>query len=107
MDSTNRNNSDLFNRSYDIIVDDGNHHWYSQLQTFRNFYRKASKYYIIEDIMGQYSVDRLYENIPPEIISQSFLLPSVARGTFTYSKNVEKDASFFILFIPKLDEIIT
>lgn len=102
MDSTNKNNGQLFTRKYDLIVDDGNHHWLSQYQTFKNFYDKANKFYVIEDIMGQYCVDKLYEKIGPEIISKSHLFPSQgSRATFTFSGNTEKDTCFYILFIPK------
>jgi len=44
---------------YDIILDDGDHYWDRQFATFKNYYHKAKKYYIIEDIVGGYGLDNL------------------------------------------------
>lgn len=53
-------------REYDMIVDDGDHHWVSQLQTFNHYFDKARKFYVIEDIMGIHAYDVLMRKLPKE-----------------------------------------
>jgi len=102
LSSININEARLINKTYDMIVDDGDHHWQSQLLTFYNFYPKANKYYIIEDMLGEYGQNKLLENLPKEVLAKSYVYDSLGpKRTFVHSKNIEKDASHKILLIVK------
>lgn len=51
--------------SFDVILDDGEHHYRTQFETFKNYFpklKKDGKYYI-EDVLGDVSVERLKELI--------------------------------------------
>ena len=101
-DSTNVHNAKLLNKTYDLIVDDAAHHWKNQLATFNNYYEKANKYYVIEDLLGEYGQNKLLEHLPKDVISKSKLY--VSKGptrTFTHSGHTEKDATYRILLIKK------
>lgn len=67
------------NRTYDMIVDDGSHRWLAQVQTFNNFYHRAHKYYVIEDIMGPYALERIVEALPTDIVDRSVVFESQAK----------------------------
>jgi hypothetical protein len=64
----------VIDKEYDIIIDDGDHHWLTQLATFKNYYDKAKKFYVIEDVMGIHAYDRLIKYLPKDAleISQTF-----------------------------------
>jgi hypothetical protein len=77
----------LANKEYDIIVDDGNHHWTAQLSTFENYYRKAKKFYVIEDVLGEYGLNQLTRFLPDEIMDRAIVFQSKAHSrTFTFNK---------------------
>lgn len=102
LSSININDARLIDKTYDMIVDDGDHHWQSQLLTFYNFYPKANKYYIIEDMLGEYGANKLLENLPKEVLAKSYVYDGRGpKRTFVHSKNVEKDTSHKILLIVK------
>jgi hypothetical protein len=87
-------------RKYDLIIDDGDHHWAAQMSTFENLRNYCNKYYVIEDICGQYSQDKIYSVLPEEIIERSTLFEATGpTRTFQHSSNIEIDAQYRILFI--------
>ena len=87
-------------RKYDVVIDDGLHHWAAQLQTFENFKRFAKKFYVIEDIIGEYSQNKLLENLPKEVLDRSTWFEAYGpTRTFRHGNHVEKDAQYRVLFI--------
>ena len=86
-------------REYDMIVDDGDHHWVSQLETFNNYFAKARKFYVIEDVMGIHAYDTLMTKLPKEIKDISTTYISRGRkvkfmvGSLEYTDNYR-----FIIF---------
>jgi hypothetical protein len=102
IDSTNKNLADtVVSKEYDIIIDDGNHHWKSQLSTFENYYQKAKKFYVIEDVLGEYSLDRLTQFLPSDIMERSIVFESKAHSrTFRFHQKTIHD-HYRIMFIDK------
>lgn len=100
-DSRSRKDLEAYiDRDYDVIIDDGNHHWSAQLQTFYNFEPFAKKFYVIEDVCGEYSYNKIMGELPDEVKRRS--LTFVGTGpprTFTHSDNVEVNAEYKIIFI--------
>ncbi|CAB5220651.1 hypothetical protein UFOVP247_18 [uncultured Caudovirales phage] len=87
-------------RKYDVIIDDGDHRWISQLKTFSNFRNFCNKYYVIEDICGEYSEKKILERLHPDIIARSKMFHGIGpTRTFQHSDNIEKDAQYRVLFI--------
>lgn len=87
-------------RSYDLIVDDGLHHWAAQIETFNNFRKFANKFYVIEDITGEYSLKKLYENLPKDVLDRSTLFEAYGpTRTFRHGNHVEEKAQYKVLFI--------
>lgn len=87
-------------RDYDIVIDDGNHHWAAQIETYRNFSRYAKKFYVIEDVCGDYSFKKLMENFDDEVKSR--MTTFVGTGpprTFRHGDHFEHDAEYKIIFI--------
>jgi len=100
-DSRNARHADIhIDRRYDLIIDDGLHHWASQIETFNSFRRFVNKFYVIEDITGEYSRKKLFENLPKDVLDRSTLFEAYGpTRTFTHSNHVERDAQYRILFI--------
>lgn len=101
IDSTNKDKTDLIEKTYDVIVDDGEHDWNTQLRTFYNFYDKAKKFYVIEDIKGVRSLDLLLKNLP--LTGNERFQIFVSHGhqrVFDVDGHSEKD-SYRIMFIDK------
>ena len=87
-------------REYDVVIDDGDHHWKSQVKTLNNFIHMAKKFYVIEDITGQYAEDKLYENIPAELLERATLFTATGTPrTFTHSDYTEKNGQYRVMFI--------
>jgi len=87
-------------KNYDLIIDDGLHHWEAQIETFNNFKKFANKFYVIEDITGEYSQKKLFENLPKEVLDRSTLFEAYGpTRTFTHNDHIEKDAQYRVLFI--------
>jgi len=85
---------------YDFIIDDGDHHWRKQFETFKLYYPKAKKYYMIEDIQGQYSLDRLIFNINKGVLQKAQLFTCKGpKRVFTHSEHVKEDNYFGLLII--------
>jgi hypothetical protein len=85
---------------YDIVIDDGDHHWSSQIKTFNNFKHLAKKFYIIEDICGRYAEFKIYENLPQEIIDRSTLFEAYGPTRyFKHSDYSEPGGQYRVLFI--------
>ena len=87
-------------KNYDLIIDDGLHHWAAQIETFNNFKKYVNKFYVIEDIVGEYSQKMLFEALPKEVLDRSTLFE--AHGpprTFRHGKHIEEDAQYRVLFI--------
>jgi hypothetical protein len=65
-DSTIKNDCDkfLFNLMFDFIVDDGDHYFKSQTQTFENLYPKLKPggIYVIEDLAFPQEIKNYFEN---------------------------------------------
>lgn len=102
LNSLNINDMRTIDKTYDMIVDDGDHHWKSQLLTFFNLYSKANKYYIVEDMLGNYGQFKLLEHLPKEVLAKSYIYDGRGpKRTFVHSNNTEKDASHKILLIVK------
>ena len=93
--------ADLYiDRKYDLIIDDGLHHWAAQVETFNNFKRFVNKFYVIEDITGEYSRKKLFENLPKDVLDRSTLFEGYGpTRTFRHSDYVEEDAQYRVLFI--------
>ena len=100
-DSRNVRYADIhIDRRYDLIIDDGLHHWAAQVKTFNNFKRFVNKFYVIEDITGEYSQKKLFENLPKDVLDRSTLFEAYGpTRTFTHINNVERDAQYRVLFI--------
>jgi hypothetical protein len=79
IDSTKRHLADEIEKQYDIIIDDGDHHWKAQLATFENYYHKAKKFYVIEDVIGDYGLERLKHFIPSHALDKAMVFDSKAR----------------------------
>lgn len=100
-DSRSKESTDRYiKRQYDVVIDDGLHHWAAQLQTFDNFKRFAKKFYIIEDITGEYSQKMLLDNLPKDALDRSTLFEAYGpTRTFRHGNHVEADAQYRVLFI--------
>jgi len=87
-------------RSYDLIIDDGLHHWKAQLETFANFENLANKFYVIEDVCGDYSYKNIMNELPQEVKDRSTVFVGTGPPrTFRHGNHVEKDAEYRIIFI--------
>lgn len=89
-------------RTYDVIIDDGSHHWRDQTKTFYNLYNKADKFYVLEDIQGEYSLAKLKETLPSIVFENSLLCTPTDSPTrdFKFSDYTEIGGRFKVLFIP-------
>lgn len=90
-------------REYDMIVDDGDHSWASQLQTFNNYFDKAKKFYVIEDIMGIHAYNILMSKLPKEIKETSTTYVSKGRQVNfkvnIFGRNIEYVDNYrFVIF---------
>lgn len=54
----------LFGLTFDIIIDDGDHHFESQIRTFENLFGKLNKYgiYILEDLAFPNEIKEYFKN---------------------------------------------
>jgi hypothetical protein len=94
--------TNLINKKYDIIIDDAAHHYRFQIETFKNFYDKAKKFYVIEDVLGKFGFYNLIEHLPDEVMKRSTLFESTGpTRNFKFSEYVEPNAHFRFLFIDK------
>jgi len=99
IDSTKRSLADDIKKQYDIIIDDGDHHWKSQLSTFENFYNKAKKFYVIEDVIGDYGLERLNQFIPQHLLNKAMVFKSKARKRrFEFNGQTVIDNYKFMIF---------
>lgn len=100
-DSRNTKHVDVnIDRNYDVIIDDGLHHWTAQIETFNNFKKFVNKFYVIEDITGEFAQKNLLENLPKEVLDRSTLFEAYgAKRTFIHGNHVEKDGQYRVLFI--------
>lgn len=91
-------------KNYDIIIDDGSHHWKDQVSTLLRLYDKANRFYVIEDIRAGYSLGHVVRNLPPVILSKaSFFRSELDYGkiNFEFSGNLEMKSCHFIMIIDK------
>jgi len=87
-------------RNYDLVIDDGLHHWAAQIETFNSFRRFTKKFYIIEDIIGEYSEKKLLENLPKDVLERATWFEAYGpTRTFRHGKHVEEHAQYRVLFI--------
>lgn len=100
-DSRLRAGVDIFiEREYDVIIDDGLHHWSAQMQTFANFEKFAKKFYVIEDVCGEYSYQKIMARLPDDVKARSTTFVGTGPPrTFRHKNNVERDAEYKIIFI--------
>lgn len=100
-DSRNARYADIhIERSYDLVIDDGLHHWAAQVETFNSFRRFTKKFYVIEDICGEYSQKKLFETLPKDVLERSTLFEAYGpTRTFRHSDNVERNGQYRVLFI--------
>jgi hypothetical protein len=102
IDSTIREDADKFADQYDIIIDDAGHHWRNQTATYNNFYDKAKKFYILEDILGEYGLDKVKANLPSNAFDRATIFTSTGPGrNFKHSKHVEPNGKYKIIFFDK------
>jgi len=102
IDSQDNEQTKTINNTYDIIIDDAAHHYRYQIETFKNFYDKANKFYVIEDVLGKWGFYNLLEYIPEDIIKRSKLFESTGpTRDFKFSNYVEPNAHFRFLIIDK------
>jgi hypothetical protein len=88
--------------NYDVIIDDGSHHWKDQLATIKNLYNNSNLSYVIEDIQGEYSLKKLLENIPEHMLENSVTFDSVGPiKSFGWGNIYEYDTNFKIMFLWK------
>jgi hypothetical protein len=89
-------------RTYDVVIDDGAHHWLKQTETFFNMYHKAEKFYVLEDIQGEHSLEKLKGTLPPVIFENSLLYTPQDAPTrdFKFGNIVEHRGLFKLMFIP-------
>jgi hypothetical protein len=101
IDSTLKEDADKFGQ-YDIIIDDANHHWKWQTATFYNFYNKAKKFYVLEDVLGEYGMDKLNESLPRDVLDRAtiFTSPGPTRN-FRHSNHSEPKGRYKIIFFDK------
>jgi len=102
-DSINTHNADLLNKNYDLIVDDGDENWRSKLRTFFNYYEKANKYYVIENVIGQYSLNKILSKIPNIYLTDFYVFKSSGPlRSYSFRENneriEEKNSSPYIIF---------
>ena len=103
-DSTNVNSASLIVNKYDLIVDDGDQNWSCKLRTFLNYYEKANKFYVIENIKGVHSLKKLFAKIPQLYLTEHFIFKSTGpKKTFSFRESgeriIEENSSFYIIFI--------
>ncbi len=88
--------------SYDLIVDDGHHHWFYQSGTFDNYFNLAKKFYVIEDVLGDYGYEKLKGLIPSDIFNEARVFISKGpKRSFRHSSYKEDKASYKFLVFDK------
>lgn len=91
LDTTEEIDRTIFTRdSYDLIVDDGDHHWSSQRRTFEVFFPMAKHFYVIEDLRGLYGLQKVMDFLPDDVKKKAYVFDS--RGpkvTFRYPHHIE------------------
>lgn len=102
-DSINTHNAELLKNNYDLIIDDGDSNWRSKLRTFFNYYEKANKYYVMENIVGQYSLNKILSKIPNIFLTDFYIFKSTAPPrSYSFRENnqrvEEKQSSPYIIF---------
>lgn len=102
IDSQDPEQTKIIDKNYDLIIDDAAHHWRCQVATFNNFYDKAKKFYVIEDVLGQYCIEKLRANLPESELKRAMLFKSTGpTRNFRFSEYVEKNASFYMMIFDK------
>lgn len=101
IDSTNEKSSRLVSSTYDMIVDDGNHNWKIQLETFNLYFDKAKKFYVIEDVMGVRSLDLLLKYLPKDIRDDAHIFESRGHKRVFKVDGYSEADSYRIMFIDK------
>lgn len=95
-DKVNKNIS----RHYDVVIDDGLHNWRSQLMTFDNFQKFTNKYYVIEDICGEYSLEKITRKLPKAVLDRSTTFRALGpTRDFIHDGLLEKRGQYHIMFI--------
>jgi uncharacterized protein YjlB len=98
-DSIDIDKAKTITKTYDIIVDDGDHNWKTQLLTFNNYHDKANKFYVIEDVKGIRSLEKLKKYLPVDFDKNVTIFTSQGhKRNFTVDEITERD-SYRILFI--------
>lgn len=103
LSSTDENfdSSVLSQPSYDLIVDDGHHHWSSQRQTFDNFFHLANKFYVIEDLQGVYGLNKVLEYVRKHTNKKIHVFESKGpKVKFNFS-NHKEHSTYKIIIIDK------
>jgi hypothetical protein len=98
LDSTDKAQADLIDKTYDIIVDDGCHDWLHQLTTFNNYKDKVNKFYVIEDVKGARSLDNLVRCLPVDLSKDRIFTSHGHQREFEVDGVTKKD-SYRIIFI--------
>jgi hypothetical protein len=102
IDSQDSGQTSKINKYYDIIIDDAAHHYKYQAETFKNFYDKAKKFYVIEDVLGKWGFYNLLGLLPEDIMKKAKLFESTGpTRDFKFSDYVEPKAHFRFLIIDK------
>lgn len=101
IDSTNEESSRLVSSTYDMIVDDGNHNWKIQLETFNLYFDKAKKFYVIEDVMGMRSLDLLLKYLPKDVRDDAHIFESRGHKRLFKVDEYSETDSYRIMFIDK------
>ena len=84
--------------TYDIIIDDGNHHPNVQWQTFLNFSDKWTKYYVIEDVCNENNEEQLRRRLKAFGIKNITTFRSRFRGNVRINGEMV-NCSFFAVVI--------
>jgi hypothetical protein len=102
LDSQDPEQTSQINKYYDIIIDDAAHHYRYQAKTFENFFDKAKKFYVIEDVLGKWGFYNLLGLLPEDIMKRATLFESTgSTRDFKFSDYVEPNAHFRFLVIDK------
>lgn len=93
---------ELADKSYDLIVDDGDHYWEYQYNTFVQLFDKAKKFYVIEDVLGNVGLKKLSAALPKEMMDLAEIYDSVGvRRNFQHGSVIEHEARYRIMVFDK------
>jgi len=96
-------NAKIIKNNYDLIIDDGNLLWKDKIRTIYNYFNKANKFYIIENIMGEYALKKIFNGCPDLYLTDHFIFNTNKPASFSFRENdvriEEKNSSYKVLFI--------